>query len=293
MKQDFSNNGAPVYRTEGFPLACYYVDDAFWYAWTKHRPFHWHPQVEIVYVLSGSITFMIGEESIPAQAGDILFVNSGIIHGPVERNGIYFSIVYDAEELIDSTDRVKELMKTLAHDDRQIISVFPREDTELRSNMQFLVERMLYGIPGHELSILSGLYGFYGRVFEKNYFNTAANNSLPAVKQLPRIKPVLAYIEENYMHPITLEDLAEAASLHPKYFSKLFKSVMNESPSAYLNEYRIRQSCDLLLNTNAPVIDVAMQCGFNDSSYFVSVFRKYKHVTPLQYRNSAYHIENS
>ncbi len=291
MKQDLSLNGAPIFATTDFPLACYYVDDAFWNAWKKHRPFHWHPQVEIVYILSGTVTFLVGEDSVSAQKGDILYVNSGLIHGPVERNGIYFSMVFDPGELLSTSNFTRRILNSLSNDDRQILAFLPREDADLHREMEALVNRVLYGIPNHELYILSGLYAFFGHIIEKSYFKSTEQSLLPMVKQLPRMKSVLSYIEANYMHQISLDDMANAANLHPKYFSKVFKSITNQSPSSFLNEFRIRQACDLLLDTDISVIDIALQCGFNDSSYFVSVFKKYKHVTPLQYRHNAYQAE--
>ena len=292
MKQDLSLNGAPSFNSKDFPLACYYVDDAFWNAWTRHRPYHWHPQVEIVYILSGTVTFLIGEDSVHAQGGDILYVNSGLIHGPVERNGIYFSMVFDPDELLSTSEFTRKMLSSLNNDDRQIVSFLPREDNDLHREMEALVNRALYGIPNHEFYILSGLYSFFGHIIDKSYFKSTEQSHLPMVRQMPRMKTVLTYIEENYMYQISLDDMAAAANLHPKYFSKIFRSITNQSPSSYLNEFRIRQACDLLLDTDLPVIDIALQCGFNDSSYFVSVFKRYKHVTPLQYRHNAYQAEN-
>ena len=51
----------------------------------------------------------------------------------------------------------------------------------------------------------------------------------------------------------------------------------------YVNQYRIEQACHQLLTTDFPITEVAFNRGFNDSSYFIKVFKKYKGTTPKKY----------
>lgn len=55
------------------------------------------------------------------------------------------------------------------------------------------------------------------------------------------------------------------------------------TPMDYVNQYRIEQACHQLLTTDFPITEVAFNCGFNDSSYFIKVFKKYKGTTPKKY----------
>jgi AraC-like DNA-binding protein len=52
----------------------------------------------------------------------------------------------------------------------------------------------------------------------------------------------------------------------------------------YLSYYRVERACHLLAATSVTVTETAYRCGFNDSSYFVKIFKKYKGTTPRQYR---------
>jgi AraC-like DNA-binding protein len=57
----------------------------------------------------------------------------------------------------------------------------------------------------------------------------------------------------------------------------------HRTPIDYLNYYRIERACFKLVSTNLSITEVAFECGFNDLSYFIKTFKKYKAITPKQY----------
>ena len=65
--------------------------------------------------------------------------------------------------------------------------------------------------------------------------------------------------------------------------SKQFKSVMGIGFNEYINIVRVTASEKLLLSTNAPITQIAMDCGFNDSNYYAAVFKKIKGITPKKF----------
>jgi AraC-like DNA-binding protein len=99
-----------------------------------------------------------------------------------------------------------------------------------------------------------------------------------------KMKAVLQWIEENYAEPASLEELAAVAGMNPHYFCEFFKRYTRRSPIDYLNLYRIDSACRMLKVSGCSVTEAAFSCGFNDLSYFVKTFKKYKGVTPRQYR---------
>lgn len=101
-------------------------------------------------------------------------------------------------------------------------------------------------------------------------------------------KKVLSYIEDHYTEHITLEDLAKIAGMNPKYFCRFFREMSFRTPIDYVNYYRIERACEQLSTTNTTIIEVALNCGYNDISYFIKTFRKYKGITPKQYLKSEF-----
>ena len=65
-----------------------------------------------------------------------------------------------------------------------------------------------------------------------------------------------------------------------------FKKTVGVSPMRYLINYRIEKAGVLLLSTTSKSCDIAIQCGFNDFSYFTKLFHKKKGKTPIEYRNA-------
>lgn len=91
-------------------------------------------------------------------------------------------------------------------------------------------------------------------------------------------------MKENYREKIYISDLAGRVNLNEQYFCRLFKKAIGCSPIEYLNEYRVRQARQLLEKTDLQVMEVCLECGYNNLGNFLREFRKYTGTTPLQYR---------
>ncbi len=281
--QPLHYNEKVTYRVPGFPLAFYYVDNNFH---ASNLPFHWHPQAEILYVISGTYTYTIDGTVKTANEGNVVYYNSGVLHGTVRRDGIYASIVFDPQTLLISTDRVRDIIRFLTSDDIKISDSFPSDDIKLKKITHSLVRSLQNGIVGHELDIVGDLFLFYAHIYDAHYYYTTNEAHSPTVKKMLRIRPILSFIEDHFMQPITIDSLSKVSGMTPKYLSSQFKAVTKMTPVEYLNYYRIEQACMLLTQTDEPITEIAFRCGFNDSSYFVRVFKVNKHITPLKYRKN-------
>ena len=82
--------------------------------------------------------------------------------------------------------------------------------------------------------------------------------------------------------PITEADMNE------KYFCRYFRSMTERTPIDYLNYYRIECACEMLTTKNISVKEAAISCGFNDESYFIKTFHKYKGITPKQFMKAEF-----
>ncbi len=72
--------------------------------------------------------------------------------------------------------------------------------------------------------------------------------------------------------------------MNEQYFCRFFKKAIGRSPIEYVNEYRIKQAIRLLEETDLPITDVCLECGYNNLGNFLREFRKVTGTTPLQYR---------
>ena len=98
----------------------------------------------------------------------------------------------------------------------------------------------------------------------------------------------ILYLFKNvhYNEDINLETIANIVHLNPSYFSSIFKKEVGVSFSNYLNKIRIEQSKLLLKNTDSSIVEIALEVGFEDQSYFSKVFKNLTKMTPKQYRQN-------
>jgi AraC-like DNA-binding protein len=101
-----------------------------------------------------------------------------------------------------------------------------------------------------------------------------------------QIKECVNYIRSHIHDNVTVSELAEVVGLNETYLSKLFKKEMRCTVSEYIRNEKIEEACWLLSYTDKSSIEIATDLSFSSHSYFISVFKKVKKVTPKEYRNS-------
>ena len=97
-------------------------------------------------------------------------------------------------------------------------------------------------------------------------------------------KRVLDYMADNYGTAIQIEEMAKKIGFSPAHFSRLFKSVIGDSPYQFLMRYRVERAAEMLSKTNDPLIDIALACGFADQPHLTRIFKKFRGTTPKSWR---------
>lgn len=265
--------------TEEFPLEFYAVDE-------RHprynMPYHWHKESELLYILRGEFRLSLNGEECYLKEGELCYIPGGILHGGEPINCAYECIDFDLGILLQQTQLVRQYLRRIENDHTTIQSVFTQKQMGILKCASRLFAAARTQQDGWEMLVLAGLFDFFGTVFQQNYYfdsQTKRNRQ----QKLQQIKAAIEYIELNYQQPITLDDIAQASNLSPKYFCRYFRMIINRTPIDYLNYYRIERACYLLDQQQSTVTDVAFDCGFNDISYFIRCFKRYKGTTPHQY----------
>ena len=268
------------HRTGSFPLAYYPVDQRH----PRYRmPMHWHREAELIRIREGALNLYIDEREIHARAGDLMLIGEGVLHGGEPEDCEYECIVFDTALLLGVEACKRGLKGLLSH------SLFLQHaviggDVELSGAVERLYGHCGRGIAGDELSVMGALYEVFGTLVAKNYDARMEKVSDRFVQKSAQLKPALEYIETHYGQGITLDALARQTGMSPKYFCRFFKTITHRSPIDYVNYYRVECAAHFLAATDMTVAEIAQHCGFNDSSFFIKQFRKYKGVTPGRMR---------
>ena len=266
--------------TFDFPIEFYHVGP------THPRyemSYHWHIEYEIIRILRGEFLMTISEEEFLATEGDIIFVKGGLLHGGIPENCLYECIVFNLDSLMTSSLAGERLLKKIRSDSIVIRNHFSSCDPELAHITDRMFGQMKLRAEGHELFVIGTFYEFFGYILEHGCYAATEEVSTKEARRIEHLKKALEVIENSYRECITLDDLARAAGMNSKYFCRYFREMTHRTPIDYLNYYRIEQACFKLATSNSSVADIGMSCGFNDVSYFIKTFRKYKGMTPKKY----------
>ena len=118
---------------------------------------------------------------------------------------------------------------------------------------------------------------------------TAYNNNMISRSIITeRIEKVIRYIELNWKKNMGLNEMSSLIDVTPQYLCRLFKDFLGMTPYEYLISYRLQKSKEIMSDKTLFINEVGSCAGFNDASYFCSVFKKYEGITPLQFRKIYY-----
>lgn len=102
-----------------------------------------------------------------------------------------------------------------------------------------------------------------------------------------RVKQAMVYIQEHFMEPITLNDIADAILVSKSECCRCFKRATGLSPFEYLMKYRITEAAKYMhRKSHESISEIAGAVGFNNTSYFNKVFKKFMGCTPTEYRQT-------
>lgn len=275
-------------RNEDRPRGTYEFPFEFHHIESSHpryvMSYHWHVEYEIIRILQGSLTVTLDEKSFTAGPGDVIFVHSGILHSGHPDNCVYQCIVFDINAFLKHNSVCAEYMQKIIHQEVMIYHRFTEKQPEIRRTVTSLFDAMWQKKSGYEMIVLGQFYHFFGLIFGNHYYLESMPKARRDYKRILQLKQVLEFIEKNYTSQITLQELSASVSMSPKYFCRFFSEMTHQTPMDYLNRQRIEQACYQLATTDDSITEIAYRNGFNDLSYFIRTFKKYKGITPGKYK---------
>ena len=277
--RELVNHGTPL-----FPVAFYHDDLE-----RDRVPWHWHDELEAVFVSSGETTVCAGARRYVLDAGQGFFVNADVLHSATGTRGTncrYHSLVFHPR-LIGDIDSVfwQKYLRVLIGSGMKSVALDGGQPwhAEALAQIEAAWQEGALDAPGYEFrvrALLSQLVFLLtchlpedaGRVSEK------------ALRDGERIKRMLAYVQLNYAEELAASDIAGSAAISQSECLRCFRDTIGISPMQYVKRYRVQKAAELLTSTDMPNGEIGAQCGFQDASYFVRAFREVKGVPPGAYR---------
>lgn len=225
--------------------------------------------------IQGEGELVVNGKTYLVKEGCAMLLYKGIPHEyyAISSSWIVNWVVFDGQQ-------VKEFLNNIAGIDTSVMLYLARPDV-------FLNKFQSMADIGHSESTLTGIkYSSIIYCLLTDIVQYASiNNNNDTYNQYFKLKPIFDYIEQNYAKALTLEELADVIGVTPPHLCTSFKKATNLRPFQYINSIRIKKSKELLLeNPQLQIKEVAYLAGFEDPTYFCSVFKKHEKINPSQFR---------
>ncbi len=247
---------------------------------------HLHDEIELLRVVKGILKCSVGEEEYYAKEGEVIFVNSRVPHHVtvVGEKTEQVLVQYRIDNYIDnSMSKIGSVLARFSeYTDRQCCVI--TDCKELCTFIDLIYSEFIGKGEGYEEYIKSGIYSTIGYLIRHGVIEN--NKKTLARPNIVRIMPALEYIDENYAHEISLEEISAVLNINPSYFCRLFKAATGSSFCEYLNFVRISKSEKLFKISEKSIMEISFDVGFSSVTYFNRIFRKIKGCTPSVYRKA-------
>lgn len=243
----------------------------------------------LIYVLSGTLTLKIGEETYSGGAGTVFLIPARVHYVPTRASELEYLFFHfkSPKAHTDKTDSQSisstvslpqgEYAYTYSLETSPVISVPLQSDTANNRRIRELADRiMALNVWTSEVEKL--LLDCYLREF-------LVLLDTDSQKRVSRnLGMILQYIDENYASDLSLTSLSIKFEFSRSYIARLFKNELKITSSDYINRIRIGAACDLLANSNLRISEISEKVGFTEQYYFSRIFRQLCGVTPTQFR---------
>ncbi len=251
-------------------------------------PSHWHKELEVFVLLEGQIQIGIGDGTYRLQAGDGCFINTEVIHSftadvpsPCRYRSFVFNpdivggmpgSVFDAAYVRPLLENGASFLKFQEEEDRVYFERFHRA--------YLLYEEEGYGYEFRVRDALSDIL-----LHAKSKSTSAAGRAIPSLQET-RLKEMLIWIDRNLEKNITVSQISAAANICTRECQRIFSQYLHYSPVEYVQKKRVIYGAKQLTDTDIPITQVALNCGFSNPSYFAKRFKEFMGSTPGEYRGA-------
>ena len=241
---------------------------------------HHHRCFELYYLLRGEREYFIEDRFFKLTEGDLVMIPKGILHRTAGKGASRY-LIYFSEEFMQNYFTSAALEPLLCN----APFVF-RPDEETREHIHMILNALLLEQARKQREGEQGQGELLaGYVYQLLFLMVHATNTyVPHDYADGRIAEVIQYINENYNHINDINEIAAHFFVSKYHLCRLFNKNLGIPLITYLNTIKIREACALIKTGKYNLTEIAMQCGFNSSSYFCKVFKSEKGMSPTEYK---------
>ena len=253
-----------------------------------HVSLHSHAFWELLYCRgSDHVEYLVGSDRYRIQRGDVILVPPGVSHRPILPEKMAEPYVRDVLWLSDGFVRSLEQQFfdecTMQRENNAPIRTAGTRWESIGKLFRAGVREVEQAAPGWELAVMGNTMLILSQL--SRAYREASAGKLKAEKR-ELLDDITAYIESNYVHHMTLQEVAKVFYVSESTISHLFKQKMGVSLYRYVTQRRLIAAKNRILE-GLPLETVAEQVGFSDYSTFYRAFKGEYGISPRQFRNQS------
>ncbi len=252
---------------------------------------HYHPEIEILYIKKSSGTWLVGDHIGHFQNGDIVMIGANLPHcfrhepsfvSDGSNAGETICIKFEPDILGNALLQLPEAF--------QVRSAIARCGCGLKLNgrhrakIAALIERIWEAVPGKRLVLLLSILEEIGGCKHTAPLSSKGFMQSQDDADRQRIKLVFDHTFSRYSEKITIDAVAQLLHMTRQSFCRYFKSRTNKTYIRFLMEVRIGAACRLLVEDESNVTEISYACGYNNISHFNHQFKSITGKHPLEYK---------
>lgn len=286
INMDESGRELNPHGTSDFSVACYL--ETIGQGKGRYVPEHWHDDLELLCVLSGSVAVRVENEEAVLNEGDSVFFNRHSHHMVVgEPEGSIASSVFNPVVVAGMPDSVfshKYVGPIISEGAMPYVVFRASEDPQVATWVQQAVASARTEQVGFEFTVRDALSHAIFAVWDKMGRPTAVRAS-EATAESGRLNRMCMYVKDHLGEHFTVADVAAAAKVSERECLRSFKKNLGVSPSRYVALQRLSRAASLLVCDSSSVAAIAEEVGFATAGYFAKAFKEEYGCTPSEYRS--------
>ena len=253
---------------------------------------HYHPEVELVFINDGLGTRYVGNHISKFEDGDLILLGPNIPHFGYEfgLQGINEEIVvqFKKDLIKSSAEFIPEFqeIRELIHRAKSGLSFYG----ETKTFVGIQLAKMEVKNPFKRLLRMFKILQVLAKSKEYEVLNASGVTLIIQNQEEDRINKVYDYVKEHYQSAMSLEEISRVALMTVPAFCRYFKKYTQKTFTQFVNEYRVRQAIRLIGEGNRSITEISVEVGFNNFSHFNKQFKRVTGVTPSKYKKAMYQV---
>ncbi len=246
-------------------------------------PMHLHPELEFLFVAEGSMKNQLEDASYITNAGDIIFFNSRVPHATafLAEGTVQHMVQFKVPSTFRGSFRY--LSDLLSRSVAPVFVFHPGDGdyADLKAHLLDMIDQDAEVGAAGDYRVTAGIYYILSLLHRRGLL--ADEHTVYDFGQLSKLVPLFEYIDEHFAEDISLDDCAALLCLNKSYLCRLFRTATGSTLWDFINFVRVCKSEEMLAG-KMNLSEIAYAAGFSSPSYFHRIFKKYKQVSPSEYR---------